>query len=211
MTAPQTRQAAALAAALALVAGFCDGIAYVRWGAFAANQTGNTVLLGIAAYHGDATMIERSLGAIASLAVGATIASLLRTRTSCVVPLSAEAATLAAASFVHGHAVQLDVIAFAMGLQNQAITTFAGVKLNTSFVTGHYTQIGVAIGDMLLGKDRDGAQRRLVILAALVVFYCGGGAAAAWSAARLEHALLLVVPIVLAIAYVARRTPGTVR
>jgi len=199
-----TEAALVLAAALALVAGFCDGIAYLRWHLFAANMTGNTVLLGLALVRSDGATILRALGPIASLIVGAAVGSAVRDRFGRGVPLLLQALVLAIASFVM-RGIQLEMIAFAMGIQNQAIRTFAGVQVNTSFITGDYAQAGTALVDVLSGARRARGSRTLTIVAALASAYALGAAAAALLNAHMPHALLLPVPIVLAIAYGVRR------
>jgi uncharacterized membrane protein YoaK (UPF0700 family) len=198
--------AAALAGVLALVAGFSDGTAYLRWHEFAANQTGNTVLLGLAAYHRDWPTALRVLGSIVSLLLGAAVAAGLRTRFPPVVPLLLEAALLAGASFVEGHGIQLDLVAFAMGVQNQALTTFAGLRLNTSFITGNYAQLGSTFADLAFGKPGTQRGRRVAILVTLVLAYAAGGTAAAFSNARVPHGLLIVAAVVVALACVVHRT-----
>jgi uncharacterized membrane protein YoaK (UPF0700 family) len=101
--------------------------------------------------------------------------------------------------------VQLEIIAFAMGIQNQAIRTFAGITVNTSFITGDYAQAGTALVDVLSAPRRARGQRTLAIVSALATAYALGAAAAALLNAKMPHALLLPVPIVLAIAYGVRR------
>jgi uncharacterized membrane protein YoaK (UPF0700 family) len=191
---------------LALVAGFSDGIAYLRWHEFAANQTGNTVLLGLAAYRHDWPTVLRVLGSIFSLLAGAAVAAALRTRFPPIVPLLLEAALLAIASFVQRHGIQLDIVAFAMGVQNQALTTFAGVKLNTSFITGDYATLGSTLADFALGRAAAQRGRRTAILVTLVLAYAAGGIAAAFSNARQPHGLLIIAAVVAALACVVHRT-----
>jgi uncharacterized membrane protein YoaK (UPF0700 family) len=199
-----TEAALVLAAALALVAGFADGIAYLRWHLFAANMTGNTVLLGLALIRGDSATILGALAPIASLVLGAAVASAVRDRFGRGIPLLLEALMLAIASLVL-RSVQLEIIAFAMGIQNQAIRTFAGITVNTSFITGDYAQAGTALVDVLSAPRRARGQRTLAIVSALATAYALGAAAAALLNAKMPHALLLPVPIVLAIAYGVRR------
>jgi uncharacterized membrane protein YoaK (UPF0700 family) len=197
--------AAALAGVLALVAGFSDGVAYLRWHEFAANQTGNTVLLGLAAYRHDWPTALRVFGSIVSLLLGAGVAAALRTRFPPLVPLLLEAALLAGASFAERHSFQLDLVAFAMGVQNQALTTFAGLRLNTSFITGNYAQLGSTFADLVFGQPGTQRGRRIAILVTLVFAYAVGGASAAFSNERLPHGLLVIAVIVVALACVVHR------
>ena len=67
-----------IAVSLALIAGACDGLAYLSLdGLFVANQTGNTVLLGLAIARGDGFATLEYVIAIAAFIVGLAAAALL--------------------------------------------------------------------------------------------------------------------------------------
>jgi uncharacterized membrane protein YoaK (UPF0700 family) len=205
-----TAAAAALAAALAFVAGCCDGIAYVRWHMFAANMTGNTILFGLAVVGGQPATALRTLASIGAFTAGAALATAVKERTSPIVAFVAEALVLAVAAVLHGAGLQLPLIAFAMGIQNPTFSTFAGIRANTSFVTGDYAQFGAAFADLIRRKNVAPSRRTLAVLAALVVAYAVGGGSAALLAAHSPYALIAVVPVVLLIALAVARGAGRV-
>jgi uncharacterized membrane protein YoaK (UPF0700 family) len=200
-----TVPAAALAAAMALVAGFCDGVAYVRWHMFAANMTGNTVLFGLALVGGQPATALRTLSSIGAFTAGAALAHAVKERTSPAIAFVAEAVVLAVAAALHGAVVQLAVIAFAMGIQNPSVSRFAGIQANTSFVTGDYAQLGGAFVDLARRTDVARSRRTVAVIGALVVAYAVGAGCAALLAPRTSYALAAIVPVVLLIALVARR------
>ena len=73
MSARETEGSALLAVtvALGLIAGACDGLSYLSLdGLFVANQTGNTVLLGLAVARGDGFATLEYVIAIAAFIVG---------------------------------------------------------------------------------------------------------------------------------------------
>jgi uncharacterized membrane protein YoaK (UPF0700 family) len=197
--------AALTAAALAFVAGFVDGDAYLRWHQFAANMTGNTVLFGIASVSGDLRHALVALAPIGAFIAGCAIAQALL-GSSRVIPLLVEIVCLCVASFAGWHRWQLALAALAMGIQNTTVKTFDTVEANTSFVTGDYGRIAQASVRLLSGrgtrKDRD----TLTIMLPLIVCYVLGAAcAAALVAAHIPHALLAVVPFLLVVTYSVRR------
>ena len=80
MSARETEGSALLAVtvALGLIAGACDGLSYLSLdGLFVANQTGNTVLLGLAVARGDGFATLEYVIAIAAFIVGLAAAALL--------------------------------------------------------------------------------------------------------------------------------------
>jgi uncharacterized membrane protein YoaK (UPF0700 family) len=197
------RAAIFLTTAPALVAGFADGDAFLRWHQFAANMTGNTVLLGIAAVNGNTAGALDSLMTIAAFVAGCAAASLLEG--SRATPLLVEAALLCAASFAQMHRWQLALVAAAMGIQNTTIAALGKVQANTSFITGDYGRVGVAATRLLTGRGGERERETLAVMIPLVVAYVFGAAfATLLSALRVQHALIFLVPVLLAVAYVAR-------
>ncbi|HYL32917.1 MAG TPA: DUF1275 family protein [Stellaceae bacterium] len=68
-----------LAALLALGAGFVDAYGYIGLGhVFVANMTGTTVLLGVAAAHGDGSLSAHYILTVGAFAAGAVIGALLK-------------------------------------------------------------------------------------------------------------------------------------
>ncbi len=207
MRVPGPGSAELLAAALAFVAGFSDGQSFIRRHLFGANMTGNTVLLGIALTQHDLARAAETLAPIVAFCAGCAVAFLiLRAGRPPAVPLVLEALTLAGAAFLSGP-WQLEAIAFAMGIQSSSVMKFGAVSANTSFVTGDYNGLISALVGWLARDDAGGQRTTVAVLAALIAAY-GLAAACAALTAPIPHALLVVVPIVLIIAYFARRGAG---
>jgi uncharacterized membrane protein YoaK (UPF0700 family) len=119
--------------------------------------------------------------------------------------LAIEALILAGAAFIDVP-FQLEAIAFAMGIQNSSLEKFADVKPNTSFITGNYTRLAEAASHWLFGRGGKKERDTIAVLAPLVVAYgVGAACAAAAIAAQIPHSLLIVVPIVAAVAYLQSR------
>jgi uncharacterized membrane protein YoaK (UPF0700 family) len=190
------------ASGLGFEAGFADAYSYFHWHAFAANQTGNTVFFAISLYEGPHPNLL-PLALILCFTAGALLGRIVVTRFSPAIGLTAEALVIGVSAFsgAYGH----KLIALAMGMQTMAITTFDGVAANTSFISGDYSRIGAALGDLINPRNQ-GEQRwkPIAVLIPLVLAYALGALVSA-ACRMLPHAILLVVPIVLAIAYLAQR------
>lgn len=170
------------AAALCLVAGFVDAIGYIELGhVFTANMTGNTVLLGGALAKGDRIALSYA-ATIGAFALGAAAATILRMAR---VPLPA--LFLFASAVLVGVAVAkpatfaaLCALAFVMGLQGGAISTFSGIRLPTVVVTS--TLVNLIDGLVRRGLHRaeapapPAAQLRH-LTAAWIAYGIGGGSA----------------------------------
>lgn len=170
------------AAALCLVAGYVDAIGYLELGhVFTANMTGNTVLLGVAIAKGDSAAFSY-IATIAAFAIGVVASTLLRMAR---VPLPA-VFILAGAVLVSvtlskpGIAVSLCLLAFVMGLQGGAISTFSGIRLPTVVVTS--TLVNLIDGLVRRGFNRaeappPPAAHMQHLAAAWIAYGVGGGAA----------------------------------
>jgi uncharacterized membrane protein YoaK (UPF0700 family) len=137
--------------ALAAVAGCVDAASFLGLqSVFTANQTGNTVLLGIGLSQGDWSAALRSVGALAGFCVGVALAALVLRgsaagwqRTAAAV-VGAEAIALGALAALWAPAptiVLIALAALAMGAQS-ALTLQLGVPgVTTTFITGTVTRI----------------------------------------------------------------------
>jgi uncharacterized membrane protein YoaK (UPF0700 family) len=148
------------AAALCLIAGFVDAIGYFDLGhVFTANMTGNTVLLGVALVKADGIALTYA-ATIAAFCFGVVAATVLK-----IVRLPLPAVFLMAGTVLVGLTlvktdtfVTLCVLAFTMGLQGGAISTFSGVRLPTVVVTStlvnlidglvrrHFARLNIPLG-----------------------------------------------------------------
>jgi uncharacterized membrane protein YoaK (UPF0700 family) len=125
---------------LAIVAGFADAVGFLAFNAFAGAMTGNTVLLGIALATDKLAQAAQSAVIIAAFLVGVAASAVLRRSVSLAAILVIEMAAIVVAALV-SPPVAAAVLAFAMGLQNAAMTRFAGTSLNTVFLTGNLQKL----------------------------------------------------------------------
>ncbi|HSV48109.1 MAG TPA: YoaK family protein [Ramlibacter sp.] len=149
----KTRQDQIVCCALLCVAcGIVDAMGYLRHGIFAANMTGNTVLLGISLSQMQwADAVDRATPLVVFF-VGAMLARLLLTHTGRRpwIPLLLEAVLLILAlALLPDSKWSLSLITFAMGVQATAVTQFAGVTLSTVVVTSTMARISEALADRL--------------------------------------------------------------
>ena len=129
---------------LAMATGVVDAVGYLQVGIFVANMTGNTVLVGIALGEGQWTSASNRAAALLVFFLGAAAGYVLRRRAGpdCRWPLIAEAFVLVvAATSILPMGAALSLVAFAMGLQAAAVTTFGGVALSTVVVTSSMVRI----------------------------------------------------------------------
>lgn len=167
--------AAFLATGLAFIAGFADGVAYIRWHQFGANMTGNTVLFGIALARVDLQRSAETFTPIAAFCAGCAVAVIaLRGGRPSAVPLTIEALVLAAAAFID-RPLQLAAIAFAMGMQNSSLSRFADVRANTSFITGDYDVLVQTVMRGLLGQGAKNDRDVVAVLVPLLAAYAISG------------------------------------
>lgn len=192
------------ATVLGFIAGYADATGYLRWHVFGANMTGNTVIFVLTLFeHGKDVMTP--LVPIVAFLCGALIAGVFLLSAKPAVPLLLEAALIVAAAFSHGFVLQLGFLALAMGMQNNAVSRFDGVRANTSFITGDYTQLAKALAGLALGRASADERRTVSIVAPLIFCYAFGACVAAVCGRYTDLSLLLTVPLVLGLAYVARR------
>ena len=190
------------ATALALVAGFVDAYAYLGWHVFGANMTGNTIIFAISLYEN----VERAylpLVLITLFFAGAIVGRAIMDRFGSHTALYAEAGLLAIASFAPGYAA-LPIISLAMGTQNTALSTFAGVAVNTSFLSGDYTKLGQAIAGVAVRRGTDRDRKTISIIWPLIATYACGALISAFCN-KIPLRVLFVVPVVIALAFVTHR------
>ncbi|MBV9390680.1 MAG: DUF1275 domain-containing protein [Verrucomicrobia bacterium] len=177
------------ALSLSAVAGAVDAIAYLQVSSlFVANQTGNTVWLGVNLASGQWSEAFRHFSPILAFLGGIIFSRLLlniqpgksqRTFPIIAVPLISASALLAVAAFVLPRATGVFVpwLSFSLGMQNAAYTRVDGVSLNTAFITGDLEKLGEALVNRWTGKDpqQTGKASNLILL--VWSFYLVGAAA----------------------------------
>lgn len=193
------------AAALCIAAGFADAVGYVEHGVFAANMTGNTVLMGLALVKSDATMLlDRGL-AIAAFFVGAVTGRWLARMndTRRWLPVLVEAGMLSLSlRFGHQDPATVWIIAAAMGIQSTILTKFAGSTVSTVVVTGTMSRVAEAVADLLIRPfdfSRPTPATPPGLLLATWAAYGVGAALAAWSMPRMAEPMLIPIAVVTAL------------
>ncbi|MFO1413970.1 MAG: YoaK family protein [Burkholderiales bacterium] len=174
----------ASAVLLCAAAGMVDAVGFVRHGAFAANMTGNSVLMAIALAQRD---LPRAVDCGAMLAwfyAGVLVGRLAWTfgRGRETAPLLLETLLLGACAMVVAErSLALGITALAMGVQGAALSRFAGVTLSTVVVTSTMVRIGEANADALVGRLRGNepaGHAPLRLLGGSWLAYAAGAAAA---------------------------------
>jgi uncharacterized membrane protein YoaK (UPF0700 family) len=186
---------------LAIVAGSADAVGFLAFNAFAGAMTGNTVLLGIALAAGKLVAAAQSAGIIAAFLAGVAASAVLRRCVSLAGILCLEATAIVLAALV-SPPIAAPVLAFAMGLQNAAMTRFAGTNLNTVFLTGNLQKLVETVLRRTASSSRPTSERAAVVsigwlwlayLAGVVL----GAVAQTWTAHPLLFALLPLAAVLL--------------
>jgi uncharacterized membrane protein YoaK (UPF0700 family) len=182
---------------LAIVAGYADAVGFLGFNAFAGAMTGNTVLLGIALATDKLADAAQSVAIIAAFLAGVAASALLRRHVSLAAILVIEMATIVVAALVTPP-VAAPVLAFAMGLQNAAMTHFAGLSLNTVFLTGNLQKLVETLLRRDAGSTSEGVA--VALLSRLWLAYLAGVVLGALAWTTTAYPLLFAVlplPVVL--------------
>jgi uncharacterized membrane protein YoaK (UPF0700 family) len=182
---------------LAIVAGYADAVGFLGFNAFAGAMTGNTVLLGIALATDKLADAAQSVAIIAAFLAGVAASALLRRHVSLAAILVIEMAAIVVAALVTPPAAA-PVLAFAMGLQNAAMTHFAGLSLNTVFLTGNLQKLVETLLRRDAGSTSEGVA--VALLSRLWLAYLAGVVLGALAWTTTAYPLLFAVlplPVVL--------------
>lgn len=186
---------------LAIIAGYADTIGYLHFNAFAGLMTGNTIFLGVELATAKFAMAAFHAGIIASFLVGVMLSRAgLRHGAPPPALLTLTALLLAVCSFTD-KSLGAVLLAFGMGVQNAAANRFAGVSLNTVFITGNLQKLGEELVHLIWPpaepkKPGDGA----AIYALVWLSYAGGAVLGALADIWIPLPLLLpavVLPFVM--------------
>jgi uncharacterized membrane protein YoaK (UPF0700 family) len=184
---------------LSMVAACTDAVSYLGLGhVFPANMTGNTVLLGAGAADGDLAGALRSAAALGAFLFGAcAVAAAVRRRPApagvagvlaieAVLLLVAAGVWLAAGAARPVGATRYDAIALTgatMGAQS-GLARRLDLPVSTTYITGTWTSLSVAVAERLHGRQTRGREDRTVAAVVVVTYLAtAAGAAAAWVAA----------------------------
>ncbi len=206
---------------LCAIAGAVDVIAYLLFGKiFIANMTGNTVLSAASALRHDWGEAALRIGVVLAFLFGIFIAraglrklSLGQERRTRLIALAIEFALLVTLVLVsHPHAMRtglLVLLAFAMGLQNDAFRNICGIKLNTSFITGDLESLGTALANSEDPAKRKQARKRVAVFFTIWIAYGIGALLGAFGAFHFaEKALLIPAGLVLIAATIVMGSPA---
>lgn len=180
-------------ALLAAVAGWVNSVALLVWVFPVGNLTALTTKIGMHStnplLYSGRMIVVIVLGFVAGvLAAGAVLAaahSVVGSRQAVV--LLAEAALLAAAGIEHP-LVRAPLAAAACGLQNGMTSSFPGMAIRTTHVTGTLTDLGLLLGR---GHRHKVDRWKAAVLSTTVVLFVGGAAAGVILGARIgDHALI---------------------
>ncbi len=192
--------------ALTFTTGLVDGVSYLGLGhVFAANMTGNVVLLGFGIAGGYGLPVLSPIIAALAFLIGAGVGGILAKRLSdrhqvhAAVALSIEVGllilTAIVAALTHPRAastagdVVIALLALAMGIRNATVRKFAVPDLTTTVLT--MTLTGLAADSPLAGGDGKGSARRVAAVVAMLLGALAGG---------LLLKLSITVPLILAAA-----------
>lgn len=194
---------------LCLVAGMVDAYGYMTLGhVFAANMTGNTVLLAIAAVGGELAASVNYVLTLCSFAAGAVFGAVLKRASGrAYVPLLLAALLLAALGLAApGRLGMLGTIAVVMGLQAASVSKFGATTLQTVVITGPIVRLAEGLVDLLWpgkGADARAAADASAHNGLAWIAYGAGGALGATGVALGGTPLILSVPALLLLAAAA--------
>ena len=108
-------------------------------------MTGNTVLLGIDLAEGGFDRASFHLGIVAIFLVAVVVTEIaLRLKIPPALPLVLTALMLGGSEFITDQWSAV-ICAAALGMQNAAVRSIAGVPINTVFITGNLVRLGTAV------------------------------------------------------------------
>jgi uncharacterized membrane protein YoaK (UPF0700 family) len=198
---------------LCVAAGFADAVGFVHLGVFAANMTGNTVLLGLSLAQLDGSAVVTRAATLASFFIGAGAGRLLLRSSGGRVGLglAVEAALLAASSFVDAkNVVSLWTIAAAMGIQASTIVKFRGAAVSTVVITSTMARLAEWVCEVAMAPlSRRPAQAGTPpgLLFNTWLSYAGGALVAAFAMPMVALAMLVPAGLVLMVAWIYSAGP----
>ncbi|MFB3431458.1 YoaK family protein [Phycisphaerales bacterium ac7] len=184
---------------LALIAGYINAVALRVSDLGATHVTGAVSRLSADLGAGDDTDLLRVLPLVASFIAGAVLAGIVIGRDAVRlgrhygIAMLLEAGLLLGSAFtLHaGHTGGVFLAAAAAGLQNGMASTYGGLIIRTTHVTGIATDIGFLIGRWITHRDVEPWKFGLLI-ALFGSFFAGG--ILGWYASTRQEALALLVP-----------------
>ena len=180
-------------ALLCVIGGSADAIAFLRYDTVVGAMTGNTVLLGIDIAEGKLDRAGFHLGIVAAFLAAVVITEIaLKLKIPPSLPLMFTALMLGGSEFIPGQ-WSAAICAAALGMQNAAVRSIAGVPINTVFITGNLMRLGTAAPE----PSAPQRQATLAVLTLSWVAYAAGAVAGALALHLVDYPM--IVPAVLAI------------
>jgi uncharacterized membrane protein YoaK (UPF0700 family) len=217
----QIQAAIPLVATLCMAAGAVDVIAYILFGKiFIANMTGNTVLFAASVVMLNWGEAALRIGVVVAFLAGIIIAETVlrrltagRERRRELISLAIEFCVLSSLALMPHpdtlRIVLLLVLAFAMGMQNNAFQRIGPIKLSTAFITGDLENLGEAIAEAEEKTKRAEGRRRTAVFFTTWITYGAGAVIGAFGALELkEKALLIPAGLVVLAATLVLRMPA---
>lgn len=210
-----------LVATLCMIAGAIDVIAYILFGKiFIANMTGNTVLFAASVVLRDWSEAALRFGVVVTFLAGIFTAEAVLRRLTAGRERRRELTTLAIEFAVLSwlalmphpdmlRTVLLLLLAFAMGMQNNAFQRIGPIKLNTAFITGDLENLGEAIAEWGEPEKRAEGRRRSAVFFTTWIAYGAGALIGAFAALHLRERALWIPAglVVVAAGMVVRSRP----
>ncbi len=190
------RRAQVIAVALALLAGFVDGIGFVQLGGFFVSfMSGNSTRLGVGLAH-DLSYALIASGLIAAFVLGAAAGSLIghaaawRRRTAVLLAVAGLLALAALFDMLGVPVAAAGLMAFAMGAENATFEEGGETRVAVTYMTGALVKMGQRLAAAARGESADGFFAYALLWAGLVTGAASGalafsafGVAALWLAA----------------------------
>ena len=186
------------ALALAGMAGFINSVALGVFNSPVSHMTGAVSYLGIDMAEGRSADAAATLSIIVAFMVGAALAGFIigarelspGRRFGAALVLEGGFLALATCLLVSGRHAGIPLIAMACGLQNGTTSSYFGLMIRTTHVTGTVTDIGVMVGHWL--RHRHVERRKLIFMIGVVAAFGTGVFIGAFANARAGSIALAV-------------------
>jgi len=183
---------------LCATGGAADAIAFLRYDTFVGAMTGNTVLLGIDLAEGNLDRAGFHLGIVVIFLVAVVITEIaLRLKIPPALPLVLTALMLGGSEFITDQ-WSAAICAAALGMQNAAVRSIAGVPINTVFITGNLVRLGTAVPEASAPQQ----QATLAVLTIAWIAYAAGAVAGALALHLIDYPMIVPAALALAAAVV---------
>ncbi|MGA7959225.1 MAG: YoaK family protein [Xanthobacteraceae bacterium] len=184
---------------LCATGGAADAIAFLRYDTFVGAMTGNTVLLGIDLAEGNLDRAGFHLGIVAIFLVAVVVTEIaLRLKIPPALPVALTALMLGGSEFITDQ-WSAAICAAALGMQNAAVRSIAGVPINTVFITGNLVRLGTTVPEASAPQQQ---QATLAVLTIAWIAYAAGAVAGALALHLIDYPMIVPAALALAAAVV---------